>query len=178
MKKKLAFMMTTVIVAALSAAAQQVSTKYDHSYDFSKAKSFAVKVSPNWDSPTTQAYAERAVARELVAKGWTQAPDESSADVLVVLKGSAEHKKVRESFYGGTSGDPDGYSGPAGVSNTRMIEENVGQRAVNIFDNKTHAKIFTGVAVDEISPQDKKNEQKISREVKEIFKDFPPKTGK
>jgi len=163
-----------VTLASVSLSAQRVNTTYDRKYDFSKVKSFALSVQP-WGDPTTEEYAKEILAKELRAKGWIQAPNESLADVLVVLKGDARDKKVEENFYNGGIQVPAGVSGPAGVSNTRVIEQRLGEGTVDVFDAKTHQLIFSSVARAGVSPEEKNNERLIKKGLEKAFKDFPPK---
>jgi Domain of unknown function (DUF4136) len=175
MKRKPAIILTIVILSSLSMTAQRVSTAYDHHYDFSKVKTFAVTVSPAWGNPATEAYAEEAVTKELRTKGWSQAPSESSADVLVVIQGTVETKKIEESYYDGGIIGPAGVSTPAGVSNARVIEERLGQGTINVFDSRTHELVFSSAGVADVSHDEKKNEQTIKKGVEKVFKGFPPK---
>lgn len=170
-------LIASVTLASLVLAAQDgVSSKYDHTYDFSRVKTFALKLEPARGNPAIETFVREVVGKELNSKGWTQATDDSAADVLVVIKGAAEDKEVTESFYEGTGRDP-GWPGPAGVSNVRVIREKFGQGTVEIFDTKTNALLFTGSATGEISRQEKKNEKAIKRAVEKLFRNFPPKTG-
>lgn len=176
MRSKIGLIATLVIWLSFSLPAQQVRSSYDHNYDFSKIKTFTVRVTPAWGNATIEAYAKDVVAKELLAKGWTQAPNESSADVLVVIKGSVQNQKTEESFYDGKMMGG-GVSGPAGVSNVRVIEEKLGEGTIDVFDAKTHDLIFSGAGAGEISAEEKKNEQRIKKGVEKVFKDFPPKAG-
>jgi hypothetical protein len=178
MKKNLGFIVSVMIMTSFPLVAQPaVNATYDHTYDFSRVKTFVVEVKTPWGDPTTEAYAKEAVAKELGAKGWTRASTESSADVLVVINGAPENKEITESLYSGTGTDPNGCTGPAGVSNTRIVQEKLGEGTINIFDVKTKALVFTGKATGEISNQDKKNEEKIKKAVEKVFKSFVPRTG-
>ncbi len=175
MKRTLRFLVTSVIFTSFPVAAQQVSTSYDHKYDFSKVKTFAVKVTPAWSDSALESCARGAVARELEAKGWTSAPDESSADVLVVIKGTVENRKIEEGYYDGGIQGPAGVSGPAGVTNAREIERRLGEGTIDIFDTKTNDLVFSGAGVSEVSDQEWKNKDRIVKGVEKIFKNFPPK---
>jgi Domain of unknown function (DUF4136) len=164
-----------LLLTALCAAGQQVKTHYDRSFDFSKVKTFYVEVATKWGNPTNEAYAKQVVAKELTGKGWTQVPDDSSADVLVMIHGATQDKTSVQKFYTGTSRDNFGWAGPAGVTPTWETEYSVGTGVIDIFDNKTKKLIFRGSAEDEISQQGEKNQEKIDKGVEKIFKDFPPK---
>jgi Domain of unknown function (DUF4136) len=164
-----------VILTALCVAAQEVKTYYDHAYDFSQVKTFAVKIGTPWGNPTNEEYAKDEVAKQLTAKGWTQTPDESSANVLVVIHGATQDKKSLESFYSGTGVGNYGWAGPAGVTSTREVEYRVGTGVVDIFDTKTKKLLFRGVGEDQISQKGEKNQKKIENGIEKMFTDFPPK---
>lgn len=173
----LGIILAIVTLTSVSLVAQRVSTTYDHKYDFSKVKSFALTVEP-WGDRTTEEYAQEVIVKELRAKGWTEAPSESSADVLVVLKGGARDAKVEENFYNGGFQVPRGVSGPAGVSNSRVVEQRLGEGRVDVFDARTHQLIFSSVGRADVSPEEKNeknNERLIKKGLEKAFKDFPPK---
>jgi hypothetical protein len=165
---------TSILV--VSAAAQTTSIHYDRNYDFSKVKTFTIQVSRPWDNRQAEAYAEAAIKKELVSRGLTEATDGASANAFVVVMETVQDATIQESFYTGSSDDPNACAGPAGVSNSRTIGKKLTQRTVNILDAQTNQLIFSGVIVGEFSGQEKKNEQDIKKGVQKIFKEFPRKT--
>jgi hypothetical protein len=177
MRCKIGFIVTFVSWSFLSLAAQQVRTSYDHTYDFSSVKTFTVRIVPAWGNPAIEKYVKELVATQLQYKGWAQAPDVSSADVMVVVKGSVETIRSVEAYYSGGIMGAGLSSSPPGVLSDRVVEQKLAQGNVNIFDEKTETLIFSGIAVAEISSRDKKNEKKIRKGIRKVFKDFPPKAG-
>jgi hypothetical protein len=176
MRRKLGCIATVAVLASMLVAQNNaVKVTYNHDYDFSKVKTFAVNVALAWGNPATETYAKEAVAAALSGKGWTQASAESSADVLVVIKGTAETRTIEESYYDGRLMLPACISTPAGVTNGRTIVQRFGEGTINMFDARTKALIFTAETSAVISHRDKSNEKNIRKAVKKAFKSFPPK---
>jgi len=164
---------SAVILTALMLPAQDVKTDYDHNYDFSQIKTFAVKVGTTWGNPLQQQRAKDAVIQQLTAKGWTQA-DESTADAIVVIHGTTKTQQSVDTFYSGGGWGGWGYGG-SGIATTTTNEIHVGTGMVDIFDAKTKKLVFRGTAQDELSEKPEKNEKKIEKAAEKMFKNFPPK---
>jgi hypothetical protein len=179
MKRSLQFIAAGMLFASIlvvSAAAQTISIHYDRNYDFSKVKTFAIQVSRPWDNQQAEAYAEAAIKKELASRGLTEATNGASADAFVVLVETVQDAAIQESFYTGSSDDPNACAGPAGVSSSRTIGKKLTQRTVNVLDAQTNQLIFSGIIVGEFSRQEKRNEQDIKKGVQKIFREFPRKT--
>jgi hypothetical protein len=165
-----------ILLTGLWVAAQQVVTHYAPGYDLAKAKTFTVEVMTKWGNPTNEEYAKNMVTQQMLERGYVQAADPSTADLLVELHGATKEKTSIKKFYTGTSMDNYGFSGPAGVTPTWETEYKVGTGVVDIFDTKTKRLVFRGAAEDEVSEQGG-NQQKIENGVTKIFKDFPRSKG-
>lgn len=164
---------SALILTTLLGAAQEVHTDYDHSYDFSQIKTFAVKVATPWGDPLQEQRAVAAVTKELEAKGWATA-DESTADAIVVIHGSTKADQSINTFYSGGGWGGWGWGG-GGMATTTVNTVKVGTGVVDIFDAKTKKLVFRGTAQDEISSKAEKNEKRIEKATEKMFKDFPPK---
>jgi Domain of unknown function (DUF4136) len=164
---------SAVMVTALLLFAQDVTTDYDHKFDFSQIKTFAVKVGTPWGNPLAQQRALDAITSQLTSKGWTKT-DEATADAIVVMHGATQDKKSLNTFYSGGGWGGWGWGG-GGMSTTTVSDVRVGTGVVDIFDAKTKQLIFRGVAQDELSEKPEKNEKKIEKATEKMFKDFPPK---
>jgi hypothetical protein len=158
----------SVILAALLLPAQEVRTDYDHSYDFSQLKTFAVKVGTSWGDPLAEQRAKDAVTQQLTAKGWKET-DEASADAIVVIHGATKAEQSLDTFYSGG-----GWGWGGGMATTTVNTVKVGSGVVDIFDAKTKKLVFRGTAQDELSDKPEKNEKKIEKATEKMFKDFPP----
>ena len=172
MKLKLGIL-GAIILAALFAVADDVNTDYDHSFDFSQLKTFAVKVGTQWGDPLAEQRVVNAVTKELEAKGWSTAP-ESTADAIVVIHGATKADQSLNTFYSGGGWGGWGWGG-GGMATTTVNTVKVGTGVVDIFDAKTKKLVFRGTAQDEISNKAEKNEKKIEKATEKMFKDFPPR---
>ena len=82
----------SVLLAAASAGAQDVSIDYDKAANFANYKTFAVKMGTAWGNPLSEKRVTDEIASSLAAKGWT-AVAEDKADAIVVVHGATETKK-------------------------------------------------------------------------------------
>ncbi len=166
-----------IILTGLCVAAQEAATHYVAGYDLAKAKTFTVQLGTRWGNPTNEEYAKTVVAQELTARGYAQAADPSSADLLVVIHGATKDKTSVQTLYSGTGVETSGWAGPAGVVSGWETEYKVGTGVIDIFDAKTKRLVFRGAAEDEISTEGEQNRKKIENGVAKIFKDFPRSKG-
>jgi hypothetical protein len=163
-------------LVAGAAFAQDVKTDFDKAADFSKIKTFAVKLGTPWGNPLGEKRVVEEFTQALTEKGWTAA-DEGKADALVMLHGATEKQKNLNTFYSGYGGY--GYRGWGGMggmgtSTTTVSEYTVGTLVVDIFDAKSKALVFRGTASDELSDKPEKNQKKLAKASDKMFKDFPP----
>jgi hypothetical protein len=167
----------SVVIAPGFAAAGDVKTDYDHSYDFSKVKTFATKIGTSWGNEIGENRVLSEINAALVEKGWQPVP-ETHADVVVVLHGAGRTKKTLNTFYSGMGGW--GYGGWGGMSTatTSASEYTVGTLVADMFDAKSKNLVFRGTATDEISDNPDKNIKKIEKLTDKMFKDFPPGSKK
>lgn len=172
MKTKLSIL-GSIILSALCVAAQEVKTHYDKTVDISKDKTFTVMLGTAWGNPTNEEYAQTMVAQQLIAKGYAQAPDVASADLLVIVHGATEDKKSAQALYTGAGVQNYGWAGPAGAGSTGETEYKVGTGVIDVFDVKAKKLIFRGMAEEEISGIGPQNQKKIDEGISKIFKDFP-----
>ena len=94
----------------------------------------------------------------------------------MVLHGATEKQKTLNTFYSGGYGGYGwrGRGGGMGTATTTESEYLVGTLVVDIFDAKTKALLFRGIAQDEISDKPDKNIKKIDKAANKMFKNFPP----
>ncbi len=180
-------MMRNVVMGALAlgvgtgAFAQDVSVDFDKSADFSKVKTFAVKMGTAWGNPLGEKRVTSEIEEALTAKGWTKA-DESKADAVVVLHGATQVKKDLNTFYSGGMGGYGyrygGFGMGGGTAHTSVSEYTVGTLVVDIFDAKSKNLLFRGTATDELSDKPEKNQKKLDKASQKMFKDFPPGSAK
>ena len=166
-----------VIVTMPSVAwGQSVKTDFDKAYDFSKLRTFSVRMGTSWGNQLSENRVITDIAEALTERGFRRAPDGTAADATVVIHGATETKKNLNTFYDGWGGyGYYGMGGGMGSSTTTVSEYTVGTLVVDIFDAGTKKLIFRGTASDELSKDPKKNEKKSDKAAQKMFKEFPPK---
>jgi Domain of unknown function (DUF4136) len=158
--------------------AQDVKTDYEKDYDYSKIKTFSVKLGTSWNNPLGE---ERVIAifeKALEGKGWKKV--DANPDALVVMHGATQVKRSLNTFYSdmggyGGYGWRGGYGGGMGSSTTTESEYTVGTLVVDIYDAGTKKLLFRGVGSDELSDKPEKNQKKAQKGAEKMFKKFPPK---
>jgi hypothetical protein len=177
---------TLAVAAALSlvgagAFAQDIKVDYDKAADFTKYKTFAIKLGTSWNNPLSEKRVLAEIQQGLTEKGWTATTDDAKADAVVVLHGATEKQKSLNTFYSGGYGGygwRGGWGGGMSSSTTTVDEYTVGTLVVDIFDAKTKALVYRGTASDEISNKPEKNAKKLAKASDKLFKDFPPGSAK
>jgi len=177
---------TLAVAAALSlvgagAFAQDIKVDYDKAADFTKYKTFAIKLGTSWNNPLGEKRVLAEIQQGLTEKGWTATTDDAKADAVVVLHGATEKQKSLNTFYSGGYGGygwRGGWGGGMSSSTTTVDEYTVGTLVVDIFDAKTKALVYRGTASDEISNKPEKNAKKLAKASDKLFKDFPPGSAK
>jgi hypothetical protein len=166
-----AAVIAAAVLASSTASAQQVTRDWDKTYDFSRVKTFSIRMGTGWGNPLSEERVITDVADALVERGW-QRGTEGSTDALVVLHGATETKRNLNTFYDTWGGW--GWSAAPGMSTTTVSEYRVGTLVVDVFDAKTQKLAFRGSATDELSKDPKKNEKKSDKAAQKLFKEFPP----
>jgi len=174
------------VAAALSfvsagAFAQDVKVDFDKAADFTKYKTFAIKLGTSWNNPLGEKRVLAEIQQGLTEKGWTATADDAKADAIVVLHGATEKQKSLNTFYSGGYGGygwRGGWGGGMGTSTTTVDEYTVGTLVVDIFDSKSKQLVYRGTATDELSNKPEKNAKKLAKASDKLFKDFPPGSAK
>ena len=177
---------TLAVAAALSlvgagAFAQDIKVDYDKAADFTKYKTFAIKLGTSWNNPLSEKRVLAEIQQGLTEKGWTATTDDAKADAIVVLHGATEKQKSLNTFYSGGYGGygwRGGWGGGMSSSTTTVDEYTVGTLVVDIFDAKSKQLVYRGTASDEISNKPEKNAKKLAKASDKLFKDFPPGSAK
>lgn len=163
-----------IALTGLCLVAQEVNTHYAAGYDLAQAKTFTIQLATTWNDPPNEEFAKKVVAEELTKRGYTQAEDPKSADLMVEIYGATKDKTSVKNIYTGTGAETSGWAGPAGVvSGGWETQFKVGTGVIDIFDTKTKRLVFRGSAEDEIQGIGPQNQPKIANGVAKIFKDFP-----
>jgi hypothetical protein len=64
----------------------------------------------------------------------------------------------------------------ASVSTTSVDVTEIGTLVIDIFDSKSNQLIWRGMSSDALSSKPEKDAKKLSKEVSDMFKNFPPKS--
>jgi hypothetical protein len=165
-------------VGGAAAFAQDVNVDFDKAADFSKIKTFSVKVGTSWGNPLSEKRVVDEFQQALTEKGWKAV--EADPDAIVVVHGATEKQKELNTFYSGGMYGGYGYRGwgaagmGMGTSHTSVSEFTVGTLVVDIFDAKSKQLLFRGTAQDELSDKPEKNTKKLAKASDKMFKNFPP----
>ena len=171
-----------VLSAGTAAFAQDVNVDYDKAADFSKIKTFSLKIGTSWGNPLSEKRVSDELQQALTEKGWKAV--EADPDAIVVVHGATEKQKELNTFYSGGVYGGYGYRGWGGMgmgmgtSHTSVSEFTVGTLVVDIFDARSKQLLFRGTASDEISEKPDKNKKKLAKASDKMFKNFPPGSEK
>jgi len=170
------------VALASGAWAQDVKVDYDKAVDFSKVKTFSVKLGTAWGNPLGEKRVVDEFTQAFTEKGWKLVP-EGEADAHVVLHGATETKRSLNTFYSGMGGYGYGYRGwggmgATGTATTTESEYTVGTLVVDVFDSKSKSLLWRGIAQDELSDKPEKNVKKLGKASDKLLKDFPPGSKK
>jgi hypothetical protein len=166
-----------LILAMMTAACStlQISSDWDHTADFSKYQSFALREGTKAQNSLIQNRIERAVTSTLQAKGLRLDPQ--NPDLLVythVRVGKEQQVNYNTYGYGGWYG---WYGwGPGGWSTTTatVTEVPVGTLIVDLVDAQKKALVWRGTATNTITDQDQVSQENIDKGMAKLFATFPP----
>jgi len=169
----------SILMAAVSAVAQDVKTDFDKAFNFANVKTYSIKIGTGWGNDLSQRRVLTEIDEAITGKGWKKVT-EGPADIHVVLHGATDVKKTANTFYSGDMGGYGygyrGFGGGMGMgsSTTTVSEYKVGTLVVDMFDAKSKNLVFRGIAEDELSDKAEKNAKKLDKASAKLFKDFPP----
>jgi Domain of unknown function (DUF4136) len=156
----------------------QVKTDYDHTANFATYKTYSwLKVQAGdslWDDRIKQD-----VDAQLAAKGWTRV--DSNGDAAVSAFRSTQNQQTLDTFYNGFGGGwgwrgfGGGGFGGDGFSTTTTQTTKVGNVVVDVFDSHTKKLIWRGTDSQDLSSNANSNIKKLSNDINNMFKHFPPK---
>ncbi|HTH54289.1 MAG TPA: DUF4136 domain-containing protein [Edaphobacter sp.] len=160
-----------------SAAAQKVTTDYDHGANFTNYHTYA------WAKGTpvaNQLMEERVTSnidQQLAAKGLQKVDDPEKADLLVSYHAAVGHEQQLNTTGMGGWGGWGGYryGGMGGMSTTTVTSIPVGSLVVILGDNKTHKVVWQGTASGTLSDNPEKNTKTIQKATAKMFSKYPPK---
>lgn len=166
------WLLAILVLVAPLAGAQEVTVDYDHDFDFSTIKSFAVQIATPSGNTLAEDRVVADVERALSAKGWTKT-DPENADAMVLLHGASEERRELQTFYTGGGGWR--WRGVGmGSATTTETRYTVGTLVVDIYETGAKSLVFRGTASDELSKKPDKNQKKAEKALTKMFNDFPP----
>jgi hypothetical protein len=165
--------LAAAITFCVAATAQDVHTDYNHQIPFDQFHTYSwgqVKT----DNPLWEPRVQRAVDKELEAKGWQRV--DSGGQVTLSAVGAVNDQKQYQTFYNGMGGW--GWGGFGTTATTTVQNERVGTLVVDMYDSNNKQLIWRGTAADTLSENPEKNENKLQKAVDKMFKKFPPNESK
>ena len=175
----------SIALGSSSLFAQQVTTDFDHTADFSRYHSFSIYKLQASSSLVEQRLRDD-LTRELTARGLQMTAE--SGDLAITAIGSRGNQKEYNTFYEGLGGGGYGWRGRGfggfgggfgdeGVSNTNVINIPVGSLVIDAYDTN-HQLLFRGMAKDTLSDKEEKNTKKLEKAVNKILKALPVKAAR
>lgn len=168
-------------IFAAGAAAQQVSTDYDHKADFQRYHTFSIyKLQAS--SPFVEQRLRDALVHDLTTRGLQMVPQ--GGDLAITAIGSRKDQQEYNSFYQGLGGGGFGWRGRgfggfggSGMTNTSVVNIPVGTLVVDVYDGSQHQLLFRGIASDTLASQEEKNSKKLQKAVDKIIEKLPVKSA-
>ena len=177
MKVLRAMLVSSMVLVPALAAAQDVKTDFDKTFNFSTVKTYSIRIGTAWGNDLSERRVLAEFDEAIAGKGWKKVAD-AQADILVVLHGATQTKRDATTFYSGMGGY--GYRGFGGMGTAQTVvnEYTVGMLVVDMFDAKTKNLVFRGTAESEISDNAERNASRLEKASTKMFKNFPPAAKK
>ena len=174
MNRLRAVLTAAVLTLPLSAAAQNTKVEFDETFDFSKVRTYSIRVGTPWGNELSERRVLAEIDEAIAAKGWTKT-GEGQAGIHVLLHGATDTKRSATTFYGGMGGyGYQGFPGGMGSAATTVTEYTVGTLLVDMFDAAAKSLVFRGTAEGELSDNPARNTTKLQKVSARLFKNFPP----
>jgi hypothetical protein len=173
--KNLHLVSTILALGTVSLLVARVNTDFDHAADWGRYHTYSW-ITVQAEDPLWNDRIKGAVNSELSAKGWQMVP--SGGDASVSAYGSTHNQKSVQTWYdgfGGGWGWRRGWGGPD-LATTTVENTPVGSLTVDIFDTQTKKLLWRGSTSETLSGKPEKNEDKLRKNVADMFKNFPPKS--
>lgn len=184
MHKTLFLPLLTIVLAAGSAAAQDVRYNFDRDADFSKFKTYKwvnIKDAAKLDNLLDKQIKD-AVDAQLAQKGLTKV-DDDSANLYIGYQAAVNQEKEFTSYssdwgYGG-GWYRGGWYGPMGGTSTTTGQTSTiykGQLALDMYDSTNHSLVWRGLASKTLDPKAKpeKQQKNLNKTVTKLLKNYPP----
>jgi hypothetical protein len=185
MRKCRTALFVLILLAATASFAQKVHVGFDKGVDFSKFKTYAWLESKH---PAQGAWAKQIVAdvdRQLTRKGLKKVDAAAGPDLQVVYNVGIKERSISagcdygcvlaEYLFNQLYGPQ--WFWPEPGSWVSEVEKN-GSLVVDLVDASSKDTVWRGVATDTLSDKTKKNEHKVNKAIRRMFKKYPPKEAR
>ena len=132
---------------------------------------------------------QRAVNKQLQAKGWQLVP--SGGSVMIFASDKVSNQQQVQTMYnnlgGGWGGGwgwrgwgwSGGWADPGVVdATTTTTNQSVGNLMIDLFEGSSKQLLWRGLATEDLSTNAGKNTKALDGDINNMFKNFPPKPGK
>lgn len=178
--KTLRGLLALLIVTAAACSSLQVTSDWDHTVDFSKYKTFALREGTKISDSLIEQRIERGIVSQLEAKGLRRV--ENNADLLVYthVRVSNQRQIDYNTFgYGGWYGWGGWRTGGWGTTTATVRDIPVGTLIVDLVDAPKKALVWRGTATDTISSDpNSRSQEKVDQALAKVFATFPPAPAK
>jgi hypothetical protein len=165
-------LIAALAVVGIGILAADVHTDYSHSTDFRAYHTYKwLKVDAG-----NSLWADRIrqdVDQQLQAKGLTQ--QQGSSDLSVAALGSLTEQRSFTTFYDGLGASWFWHGEDGGMSTTTEDTIPVGNLTVDLFDSNSKKLVWRGTSSKTLSGDPEKNSKKLSDDIADMFRTFPPK---
>jgi hypothetical protein len=191
MKRYMQAVLIAIILmgSSIAAFAGDVRTDYDHTVNFSQYNTYSWgKVQTS--NPFFASRIQQAVDNQLQAKGWKLIPNGGAVTVFATdaVHDQQQVQTMYDNMGGGWGGGWGwggwgwgGWGGPGfgtGIATTTTTDQNVGNVVIDLFEGTSKKLLWRGLATDNLSSNDEKNTRMVDGDINNMFKNFPPKSGK
>jgi Domain of unknown function (DUF4136) len=172
--------------SSIAAFAGNVQTDYDHTVNFSQYNTYSWgKVQTS--NPFFVTRIQQAVDTQLQAKGWKLLPTGGSVTVFATdnIHDQQQVQTMYDNMGGGWGGGWGwggwgwgGGWGHNGIATTTTTNQNVSNLVIDLFDGTAKKLLWRGTATENLSTNDNRNTNMVDGDIKNMFKNFPPKPAK
>jgi Domain of unknown function (DUF4136) len=172
--------------SSIAAFAGNVQTDYDHTVNFSQYNTYSWgKVQTS--NPFFVTRIQQAVDTQLQAKGWKLLPTGGSVTVFATdnIHDQQQVQTMYDNMGGGWGGGWGwggwgwgGGWGHNGIATTTTTNQNVSNLVIDLFDGTSKKLLWRGTATENLSTNDNRNTNMVDGDIKNMFKNFPPKPAK
>jgi Domain of unknown function (DUF4136) len=178
--KTLKASLALLVVTAAACSSLQVTSDWDHTADFSKYKTFAIREGTKISDSLIEQRIERGIVSQLEAKGLRMDPNNPDLLVYTHVRVSNQTQIDYNTFgYGGYYGWGGWRTGGWGPTTATVREIPVGTLIVDLVDAGKKALVWRGTATDTISSDpNSRSQEKVDQALAKVFATFPPAPGK